>query len=328
MIRKDEKEKSQKKKEPFSTVTAVQFLLCAVLVVFVLITVKTGGEGAQRLQNDFSRLMAWSFENSDSESIIESVKQFISDPSQLMPAFSPFESWTQEAQGEESAEGTAEAEETTHSEQASGTAEEESAQSEGTTAEKEAQDESTTAEKAADGGAQAETTESTQTQPKPLSALQEKTDAGGEDIALYKAAENTSFSPVATTYAPVQPVDSTNYTSYFGYRINPITNARSFHTGLDIAAPQGTKVKAVFSATVRKTGEDSHSGKYVILTHSDGLETFYCHLSKILAEEGAVLRQGETIALVGSTGWSTGPHLHFEVRKNGERLNPLWVLEK
>lgn len=317
MIRKDEKEKSQKKKEPFSTVTAVQFLLCAVLVLFVLITVKTGGEGAQRLQNDFSRLMAWSFENSDSESIIESVKQFISDPSQLMPAFSPFESRTQEAQGEESAEGTAEAEETTHSEQARGTAEEESTQNE-----------STTAEKAADGGAQAETTESTQTQPKPLSALQEKTDAGGEDIALYKAAENTSFSPVATTCAPVQPVDSTNYTSYFGYRINPITNVRSFHTGLDIAAPQGTKVKAVFSATVRKTGEDSHSGKYVILTHSDGLETFYCHLSKILAEEGAVLRQGETIALVGSTGWSTGPHLHFEVRKNGERLNPLWVLEK
>ena len=63
------------------------------------------------------------------------------------------------------------------------------------------------------------------------------------------------------------------------------------------------------------------------MTHSDGFETFYCHLSEILAEEGAVIRQGETIALVGSTGWSTGPHLHFEVRNEGERLNPLWVLE-
>ena len=58
------------------------------------------------------------------------------------------------------------------------------------------------------------------------------------------------------------------------------------------------------------------------------METLYCHCSKILAEEGAIIRQGETVALVGSTGWSTGPHLHFEVHKDGTRLDPLPILKK
>ena len=75
-------------------------------------------------------------------------------------------------------------------------------------------------------------------------------------------------------------------------------------------------------------GEDSRAGKYIFLTHDDGYVTFYCHCSEILAEVGAVIRQGETIALVGSTGWSTGPHLHFEVRKNNIRYNPLYILER
>ena len=125
----------------------------------------------------------------------------------------------------------------------------------------------------------------------------------------------------------VAPVDSSRYTSQFGYRINPITNVRAFHTGLDIAAPLGTKIKAAYNGTVSKTGEDSHSGKYIFLTHANGLETFYCHCSEIIAEKGAKIRQGETIALVGSTGWSTGPHLHFEIHKNGKRLDPLPFLQ-
>ena len=125
----------------------------------------------------------------------------------------------------------------------------------------------------------------------------------------------------------VAPVNSKRYTSKFGYRINPITNVNAFHTGLDIAAPLGTKIKAAYNGTVLKTGEDSHSGKYIFLSHADGLETFYCHCSEILAKDGAKIRQGETIALVGSTGWSTGPHLHFEIHKNGKRLDPLPFLE-
>ena len=151
--------------------------------------------------------------------------------------------------------------------------------------------------------------------------------AGGKDLSTYKAKEGTTFSPTETTAPIVKPV-SGSYTSYFGYRTNPITGNNTFHTGIDIAAAQGTKIKAAYPGTVRKTGEDSRSGKYIYLTHSNGFETLYCHCSKILAEEGAVIRQGETVALVGSTGWSTGPHLHFEVHKNGTRLDPLPILNK
>ncbi len=149
---------------------------------------------------------------------------------------------------------------------------------------------------------------------------------GGEDIEIYKAAENASFAPVRATVPATAPVENGRYTSYFGYRINPITGKFSFHTGLDIAAAEGTSVKAAYSGRVTKVGEDSRAGKYIILTHDDNFATFYCHCSEILAEEGCSVKQGDTIAEVGTTGWSTGPHLHFEVRKNGMRYNPLFIL--
>ena len=149
---------------------------------------------------------------------------------------------------------------------------------------------------------------------------------GGEDIEVYQAADNTSFASIKITSPAIKPVEGGRYTSYFGYRINPITGKFSFHTGLDIAAAEGTKVRAAFSGRVAKVGEDDRAGKYIILSHDDGFVTFYCHCSEIVAQEGAVIRQGETIAAVGSTGWSTGPHLHFEIRKNNIRYNPIFIL--
>lgn len=149
---------------------------------------------------------------------------------------------------------------------------------------------------------------------------------GGEDLELYEAVDNTSFAPIRSTSPAVAPIENGRYTSYFGYRINPITNKFSFHTGLDIAASEGTKIRAAFSGKVTKVSEDDRAGKYIFITHDDGFVTFYCHCSEILAEEGANIRQGETIAKVGSTGWSTGPHLHFEVRKDNIRYNPLYIL--
>ena len=151
---------------------------------------------------------------------------------------------------------------------------------------------------------------------------------GGEDLKLYQATDITSFAPIKTTSPAISPIEKGRYTSYFGYRINPITNEFAFHTGLDIAAAQNTKIRSVYNGTVTKTGEDSRAGKYIFVTHDDGLVTFYCHCSEILAEVGTVIRQGETIARVGSTGWSTGPHLHFEVRKNNIRYNPLFIIKK
>ncbi len=150
---------------------------------------------------------------------------------------------------------------------------------------------------------------------------------GGEDMKIYEAAKNTSFARFKTTAPAINPIENGRYTSYFGYRINPITGEFSFHTGLDIAAQEGTKIRAAYSGKVTRIGEDDRAGKYIFLTHDEGFVTFYCHCSEISAEEGSIIRQGETIARVGSTGWSTGPHLHFEIRKENIRYNPMFVLK-
>ena len=146
--------------------------------------------------------------------------------------------------------------------------------------------------------------------------------SGGSDIELKPAAEGTSFSPYYVSVKPVAPLDNARITSEFGYRTHPVTGNYGFHTGLDLAAPEGTPIKASFYGRVAETGSSDAWGNYVLMEHSDGFATYYCHMSEIYVDEGAVIRQGETVGLVGSTGWSTGPHLHFEVRINGIRVDP------
>lgn len=150
--------------------------------------------------------------------------------------------------------------------------------------------------------------------------------SGGNDIESVQAANGTSFAQYYVSVDPVMPVEGARITSRFGYRTHPITGNYGFHTGLDLAAAEGTPVSASFYGTVAETGEDDAWGKYVLMEHSEEFATFYCHLSEIYVEEGAVIRQGETIGLVGSTGWSTGPHLHFEVRINDVRVDPELLL--
>jgi len=150
--------------------------------------------------------------------------------------------------------------------------------------------------------------------------------SGGGDIEGKAAAEGTSFAPYFVSVDPVLPVKNGRITSEFGYRTNPVSGRYGFHTGLDLAAPEGTPVSASFYGKVVETGESDVWGKYVLIEHSDGLHTYYCHLSEIYVNEETVIRQGETVGLVGSTGWSTGPHLHFEIRINGVRVNPATIL--
>lgn len=146
--------------------------------------------------------------------------------------------------------------------------------------------------------------------------------SGGGDIESREAVKGTSFAPYYVSVDPVMPLKDARITSRFGYRTNPVSGNYGFHTGLDLAAEEGTPISATFYGRVAETGESDVWGKYVLMEHSDGFETYYCHLSEIYAEENAVIRQGETIGLVGSTGWSTGPHLHFEIRINGVRVDP------
>ena len=113
----------------------------------------------------------------------------------------------------------------------------------------------------------------------------------------------------------------------FGYRVHPLSGEYRMHNGLDIAADSGTDIWAAYDGIVTKTGEASDYGKYIILKHANGLETLYGHCSKIVAKEGYAVKKGDVIALVGSTGVSTGPHCHFEIRVNGSRIDPRILLQ-
>lgn len=115
-------------------------------------------------------------------------------------------------------------------------------------------------------------------------------------------------------------------TSHYGGRIHPITGKYTIHNGLDIAADTGTEIAAAFDGTVTAAGYSESYGYYIMLTHGDNVKTLYAHCSKLLLSEGDNVKKGDTLALVGSTGRSTGPHVHFEVRVGSYRVDPEWLL--
>jgi len=122
------------------------------------------------------------------------------------------------------------------------------------------------------------------------------------------------------------PLEHFQVTSLYGPRNNPITGLYSMHGGVDLAAPLGTEVYAVKSGTVAGLGEDPVLGKYVIMSHDNDWVSIYGHLSTINTALHAELQSGNLIARVGSTGQSTGPHLHFELRQNGQSQDPARLL--
>lgn len=118
------------------------------------------------------------------------------------------------------------------------------------------------------------------------------------------------------------------YTSRFGYRVSPYTDAPMMHEGLDIAANPGTPVSAPAEGIVSFVGYDSGYGKLIILDHGYGVETRYGHNSQVFVSAGQKVKLGDRISAVGTTGRSTGPHLHYEVRVNGEPVDPeKYILE-
>jgi murein DD-endopeptidase MepM/ murein hydrolase activator NlpD len=116
--------------------------------------------------------------------------------------------------------------------------------------------------------------------------------------------------------------------SYFGYRANPFTGVRQFHNGLDIVAQANAPAKAAMDGRVAETGYSAVFGNFVILSHADSYQTLYAHLNKINVRAGQSVSQGSTVGLIGSTGYSTGTHLHFGLFKNGIGMDPLKMLGK
>lgn len=116
-------------------------------------------------------------------------------------------------------------------------------------------------------------------------------------------------------------------TSQFGYRDHPTIGRYAVHGGVDIAADKGTAVAAFAGGTVKCVGESEDFGLYLELEHGDGVTTFYSHCSKLCVKKGEQVQGGQTVAKVGSTGKSTGPHLHFEIRLDGVRLDPMYYID-
>ena len=116
-------------------------------------------------------------------------------------------------------------------------------------------------------------------------------------------------------------------TSHFGGRYDPISGVWSNHGGTDIAAPYGSAIVSTNDGVVIFAGWHYSYGNYIIVDHGGGIATLYAHCSKLLASKGQAVSRGETIALIGSTGYSTGNHLHFEVRVNGVRVQPMDYLK-
>ena len=124
---------------------------------------------------------------------------------------------------------------------------------------------------------------------------------------------------------PVSYKDLTRVASGFGYRIDPIYKTTKMHAGIDFTAPQGTPIYATANGRVTTAGNTGNGyGNHVIINHGYGYETLYGHMVRVKARNGQEVKRGEVIGWVGSTGKSTGPHLHYEVHKNTSKIDPVY----
>ncbi|MDD2417967.1 MAG: M23 family metallopeptidase [Oscillospiraceae bacterium] len=171
----------------------------------------------------------------------------------------------------------------------------------------------------------------TQTTAPQVTSATEISATGGKDISISKnkieyAPNGASFAKLKINRIADRPLESQKITSRFGYRKNSTSGKVSFHQGLDIAAKTGDPITAMFFGVVKEVGQCSGYGNYIRIYHGNGIEVLYAHCSEILADKDAVIRAGEVVARVGSTGDSTGPHLHIETTLNGVAYDPLDVV--
>jgi len=153
--------------------------------------------------------------------------------------------------------------------------------------------------------------------------LESEANAIGAEIRKLQAAQATRTGGVSGTISVWPLPGFYEISDPFGWRIHPITHKRSMHTGTDIVAPSGTEIHAAGAGVVIMAGWNTAYGNMTIIDHGKGISTLYGHQSRLNVSEGQVVQANQVIGYVGSTGWSTGPHLHFEVREGGNPTDPL-----
>ena len=157
-------------------------------------------------------------------------------------------------------------------------------------------------------------------------AIQADIEKKQAELEAQRQQQNVTLSVSSTGFQWPLPASNLKLTSAFGYRIHPVTHVPHSHTGIDVSATTGTPITAAKSGQViiseKGTGSTWSYGEYVVIDHGDGTTTLYAHMSYRAVSEGQIVTQGQYIGDVGATGNVTGPHLHFEVRKNGQRVDP------
>jgi murein DD-endopeptidase MepM/ murein hydrolase activator NlpD len=145
------------------------------------------------------------------------------------------------------------------------------------------------------------------------------------DLVYKEAVDNQHFLACRPSINPISPGDQTWLTSTYGYRNDPFTKRRTAHHGIDLAGPTGLEIHASGEGTVTIAHVSNYGyGKEVVVDHGFGYTSRYAHLDDIQVKVGQKLKRGEVVGTLGNTGRSTGPHLHYEIRKDGQPVNPMY----
>lgn len=155
----------------------------------------------------------------------------------------------------------------------------------------------------------------------------ESADSAEISASIAPPEANISAEPPIGQFMPIMPCMG-EISSDFGARVHPVSGEESFHNGIDIAGDEGSEIYACESGKVIFAGFNEYSGNHIKIEHTDGYVSSYSHLSRIDTEVGEEVQRGAFIGLTGSTGIATGPHLHFEITKNGEVQSPLSLIKR
>lgn len=161
---------------------------------------------------------------------------------------------------------------------------------------------------------------------KKVNAGIKKANVNAKDNEAKSDAQIVSDAKKDEPFLPINPCAG-RISSDFGQRVHPMNSEVTFHNGLDIAANEGTEIRACFDGIIEKSEYNDLSGNYIIIKHENNYTSSYAHMSKRIKNTGEAVKKGDVIGYVGSTGSATGPHLHFEIRQNGTPLNPRELIE-